>query len=221
MHLLAAFDAQVDRALAQLRARTASMTETRRVGRHAAACNGAWSALPCSRAHATAYGTDAGDRSSTAVMRLLAALGAVLVAGAPSRTTRRSARPRGACARRHRTGAGERHGRREGGDHHGNRVFGRQARRHRPRAGNDPPGLIDVHVHIGWHFGPNGRFEPRASTPAQDILYAAENAYLTLMAGFTTVQSPGNRATLNCGRPSRAACFQDRESSPRSCRSRR
>ncbi len=53
------------------------------------------------------------------------------------------------------------------------------------------PGLIDVHVHIGWHFGSNGRFEPRAATPAQDILYAAENAYLTLMAGFTTVQSPG------------------------------
>ena len=53
------------------------------------------------------------------------------------------------------------------------------------------PGMIDVHVHIGWHFGANGRFEPRAATPAQDILYAAENAYLTLMAGFTTVQSPG------------------------------
>jgi imidazolonepropionase-like amidohydrolase len=53
------------------------------------------------------------------------------------------------------------------------------------------PGLIDVHAHIGWHFGQNGRFEPRASTPAEDILYAAENAYVTLMAGFTTVQSPG------------------------------
>lgn len=53
------------------------------------------------------------------------------------------------------------------------------------------PGLIDVHAHIGWHFGSNGRFEPRAATPAQDILYAAENAYLTLLAGFTTVQSPG------------------------------
>ncbi len=53
------------------------------------------------------------------------------------------------------------------------------------------PGLIDVHSHIGWHFGPNGRYEPRAQTPAQDILYAAENAYLTLMAGFTTIQSPG------------------------------
>ena len=53
------------------------------------------------------------------------------------------------------------------------------------------PGLIDVHVHIGWHFGANGRFEPRAATPAQDILYAAENAYVTLLAGITTIQSPG------------------------------
>ena len=53
------------------------------------------------------------------------------------------------------------------------------------------PGLIDVHSHIGWHFGPSGRFEPRAQTQAQDILYAAENAYLTLIAGFTTIQSPG------------------------------
>ena len=53
------------------------------------------------------------------------------------------------------------------------------------------PGLIDVHVHVGWHFGQNGRYEHRAATPSQEILYAAENAYLTLMAGFTTVQSPG------------------------------
>jgi imidazolonepropionase-like amidohydrolase len=53
------------------------------------------------------------------------------------------------------------------------------------------PGLIDVHAHIGWHFGEDGRFEPRAASPAQEILYAAENAYVTLMAGFTTIQSPG------------------------------
>ena len=53
------------------------------------------------------------------------------------------------------------------------------------------PGLIDVHSHIGWHFGSNGRYEPRAATPGQDVLYAAENAYVTLMAGFTTIQSPG------------------------------
>jgi imidazolonepropionase-like amidohydrolase len=59
------------------------------------------------------------------------------------------------------------------------------------------PGLVDVHVHIGWHFGSNGRFEPRAETPAQDILYAAENAYRTLMAGFTTVQSPGQPGDID------------------------
>lgn len=53
------------------------------------------------------------------------------------------------------------------------------------------PGLIDVHVHIGWHFGPDGRYEPRAPTPAGEMQYAAENARVTLMAGITTVQSPG------------------------------
>ena len=59
------------------------------------------------------------------------------------------------------------------------------------------PGLIDVHVHIGWHFGSDGRFEFRASTPAEDALYAAENAYVTLMAGVTTVQSPGQQSDLD------------------------
>src|SRR6476646_8588439 len=53
------------------------------------------------------------------------------------------------------------------------------------------PGMIDVHSHLGWHFGPDGRYEPRGSSPAQEILYSAENAYTTLMAGFTTIQSPG------------------------------
>jgi imidazolonepropionase-like amidohydrolase len=53
------------------------------------------------------------------------------------------------------------------------------------------PGMIDVHTHLGWHFGPDGRYQPRGPSPAQEILYSAENAYVTLMAGFTTVQSPG------------------------------
>jgi imidazolonepropionase-like amidohydrolase len=53
------------------------------------------------------------------------------------------------------------------------------------------PGLIDVHTHVGWHFGKDGRYAARAGSPAEEILYAAENAYTTLMAGFTTVQSPG------------------------------
>jgi imidazolonepropionase-like amidohydrolase len=53
------------------------------------------------------------------------------------------------------------------------------------------PGLIDVHAHVGWHFDKDGRYAARPGSPAQEILYAAENAYTTLMAGFTTIQSPG------------------------------
>src|SRR3989442_5979663 len=43
------------------------------------------------------------------------------------------------------------------------------------------PGLIDVHAHVGWYFGPDGRYAARGGSPAQDILYSAENAYTTLM----------------------------------------
>jgi len=53
------------------------------------------------------------------------------------------------------------------------------------------PGMIDVHAHVGWHFDKDGRYAARPGRPAQEILYAAENAYVTLMAGFTTIQSPG------------------------------
>src|SRR5437016_356858 len=53
------------------------------------------------------------------------------------------------------------------------------------------PGMIDVHAHVGWHFDKDGRYAARRGTPADEILYSAENAYVTLMAGFTTIQSPG------------------------------
>lgn len=53
------------------------------------------------------------------------------------------------------------------------------------------PGLIDVHVHIGYHFGKDGRAQNRGETPAEMALYAAENAWTTLTNGFTTVQSVG------------------------------
>ena len=53
------------------------------------------------------------------------------------------------------------------------------------------PGMIDVHAHLGWHFGPDGRYQPRSDSPAQEILYSLENADATLRAGFTTIQSPG------------------------------
>src|SRR5215510_14994864 len=54
------------------------------------------------------------------------------------------------------------------------------------------PGWIDVHDHITWHFGPNGRVEDKSETPEQATLAAAGNSYATLMAGFTTVQSLGS-----------------------------
>ena len=53
------------------------------------------------------------------------------------------------------------------------------------------PGLIDAHVHIGAHFGRNGRASTPGETPAEEALYGVENAYMMLMAGFTTVQSIG------------------------------
>ena len=53
------------------------------------------------------------------------------------------------------------------------------------------PGLIDAHVHVGAHFGKNGRSVTPGETPVEQALYAAENAYSMLMAGFTTVQSIG------------------------------
>ena len=57
------------------------------------------------------------------------------------------------------------------------------------------PGGIDTHVHIGWHFGADGRSEVGSAdskeSPAETALYAAENAYRTLLSGITTVQSLG------------------------------
>jgi imidazolonepropionase-like amidohydrolase len=61
------------------------------------------------------------------------------------------------------------------------------------------PGLIDTHVHIGWHFDRatgkthSGRVEESAEEAA---LYAAENAFATLMSGVTTVQSLGAMVDL-------------------------
>jgi imidazolonepropionase-like amidohydrolase len=54
------------------------------------------------------------------------------------------------------------------------------------------PGWVDVHVHITWHFGPNGKLEDKNETPREAALAEAGNAWSTLMAGFTTVQSVGS-----------------------------
>ena len=61
------------------------------------------------------------------------------------------------------------------------------------------PGLIDTHVHINWHFDRStgkthsGQVE---ETSEETVLYAAQNAWETLMGGVTTVQSLGSPVDL-------------------------
>jgi imidazolonepropionase-like amidohydrolase len=54
------------------------------------------------------------------------------------------------------------------------------------------PGWIDSHVHITWSFGENGKNAGADATTQFAAYQSASNAWLTLMAGFTTVQSVGS-----------------------------
>jgi imidazolonepropionase-like amidohydrolase len=54
------------------------------------------------------------------------------------------------------------------------------------------PGWIDAHVHITWSFGKDGKNAGAEGTTQEAAYRAASNAWLTLMAGFTTVQSVGS-----------------------------
>ena len=71
------------------------------------------------------------------------------------------------------------------------------------------PGMIDVHVHVDWHFQPNGLYglregQPR-ETPEQTAAAIQANLDATLDAGVTTVQSLGSasdkarRDAINAG----------------------
>jgi imidazolonepropionase-like amidohydrolase len=71
------------------------------------------------------------------------------------------------------------------------------------------PGMIDVHVHVDWHFQPNGLYGRREGQPQEtpEQVEAAVQANLDAMldAGFTTVQSLGaasdgpRRDAINAG----------------------
>jgi len=54
------------------------------------------------------------------------------------------------------------------------------------------PGWIDAHAHITWIFGKDGRNAGTAGKSEDDAYQAASNAWVTLMAGFTTIQSVGS-----------------------------
>ena len=54
------------------------------------------------------------------------------------------------------------------------------------------PGWIDSHVHITWSFGEDGKNAGADQTTQFAAYQSASNAWATLMAGFTTVQSVGS-----------------------------
>ena len=53
------------------------------------------------------------------------------------------------------------------------------------------PGWIDTHVHLNWHFNDQRISVSGGDPPDQAALFTAENAWVTLQGGFTTVQSVG------------------------------
>ncbi len=61
------------------------------------------------------------------------------------------------------------------------------------------PGLIDSHVHLTSENGPASRLRDLTDSDVDAALFGAENAYKTLLAGFTTVQDVGgsNEAILS------------------------
>jgi imidazolonepropionase-like amidohydrolase len=54
------------------------------------------------------------------------------------------------------------------------------------------PGWIDAHVHVTWSFDKNGKNVGPGVTTQEAAYSSASNVWLTLMAGFTTVQSIGS-----------------------------
>src|SRR6202521_1789685 len=58
------------------------------------------------------------------------------------------------------------------------------------------PGWIDAHVHIAWSFGKDGKNGGPVGTDREAAYQVAANAWATLMAGFTTIQSLGSPADV-------------------------
>src|SRR5215470_8727544 len=57
------------------------------------------------------------------------------------------------------------------------------------------PGWIDAHVHLTWSFGEDGKNGGTGRATQEAAYQSAANAWMTLMAGFTTVQNAGSPTT--------------------------
>jgi imidazolonepropionase-like amidohydrolase len=73
------------------------------------------------------------------------------------------------------------------------------------------PGWIDAHVHLAWSFDKDGKNAGPGTTSQYALLQAAANAWMTLQAGFTTVQSVGSPGDI----PLRDAITSGRLPGPR------
>jgi imidazolonepropionase-like amidohydrolase len=73
------------------------------------------------------------------------------------------------------------------------------------------PGWIDAHAHITWSFGKDGKNAGAGETTQEAAYRSAENAWATLAAGFTTVQSLGSPTDV----PLRDAIARGRLPGPR------
>jgi len=49
------------------------------------------------------------------------------------------------------------------------------------------PGWIDTHVHLNWHFDERGKSSSGGNLTDANARYTAEDAWVTLQGGFTTV----------------------------------
>src|SRR5262245_11408627 len=58
------------------------------------------------------------------------------------------------------------------------------------------PGWIDAHAHVTWSFGADGKNAGPDRTTQEAAYASAANAWATLMAGFTTIQSVGSPTDL-------------------------
>jgi len=54
------------------------------------------------------------------------------------------------------------------------------------------PGWIDTHIHLNWHMDAGNKSVSGGAKPEEMALYTAADAWMTLQAGFTTVQSVGS-----------------------------
>ena len=80
------------------------------------------------------------------------------------------------------------------------------------------PGLMDVHTHVDWHFGPDGQYPARNETAEQRKRRSRRTSSRRCSMASRRFRTSATRATRHCATRSRPARSSDRASSRRSDR---